>query len=105
MGAGSEMQCLGCQREFGESDRIATMSGSIMGDEVTDTYFLCPDCGVYTVAQWWDDFTGEETLKVSGPVSREDGDTQVQVIRGCDQPWNKKCRCDAHRDHFNDQLD
>lgn len=81
------------------------MSGSIMGDEHTDVYFLCPVCGVYSVAQWWDNFTGEETVSLSGPLSRQAGDEQVALIRQCPRPWDKKCRCDAHRAYFRNALD
>ena len=76
-----------------------------MGDEHTDAYFLCSGCGVYTVAQWWDNFTGEETLSLSGPLSKPEGDGRVALIRKCSQPWDKKCRCDAHRTYFNNTLD
>ena len=81
------------------------MSGSIIGDECTDSYFLCPVCGVYTLAQWWDDFTGEETLKLAGPLSKPEGDQRIGLIRQCSRPWDKKCRCEAHRRYFNDALD
>ena len=76
-----------------------------MGDEVTDSYFLCPMCGVYTVAKWWDDFTGEETMNLAGPVSKEEGEVRIELIRKCSRPWDKKCRCQAHREYFNDTLD
>ncbi len=81
------------------------MSGSIMGDEHTDSYFLCPVCGVYTVAKWWDNFTGEETMSLSGPLSKQDGDERVTLIQRCSRPWDKKCRCDAHRSYFGNALD
>jgi hypothetical protein len=81
------------------------MSGSIMGDEHTDSYFLCPVCGVYTVAKWWDNFTGEETMSLSGPLSKHDGDEQAKLIQKCSRPWDKKCRCDAHRAYFGNALD
>lgn len=99
------LQCRQCARTLDSQDRIASMSGSICGDECTDSYFLCPGCGVYTVAQWWDDFTGEETLKLSGPLARKAGDERIALIAQCARPWDKKCRCDAHRAYFNDQLD
>jgi len=76
-----------------------------MGDEVTDSYFLCPKCGVYTVAKWWDDFTGEETMSLGGPLSQEEGGARIELIRKCSRPWDKKCRCEAHRAYFNDTLD
>ncbi len=76
-----------------------------MGDEVTDSYFLCPECDVYTVAKWWDDFTGEDTMNLSGPVSKEKGESRIELIRKCSRPWDKKCRCEAHCEYFNDTLD
>ena len=99
------MNCQHCQRSFGDKERIASISGSIMGDEVTDSYFLCPACNVYTVVSWWDNFTGEETINISGPLSREKGDERIHLIRQCSRPWDKKCRCDAHRNYFNNTLD
>lgn len=99
------MQCIQCKRLFLNEEQIASISGSIMGDEHTDAYFLCPVCGVYTVASWWDDFTGVESETVSGPKSRQEGDARVELIRQCSEPWDKKCRCEAHRKYFNDTLD
>jgi len=99
------IQCLQCQRSFEHEKPIASISGSIMGDEVTDSYFLCPMCGVYTVAKWWDDFTGEETMNLAGPMSREEGEARIELIGKCSRSWDKKCRCHAHREYFNDTLD
>ncbi len=99
------MECQQCHRVFRDEERVASISGSIMGDEHTDVYSLCPACGHYTVAQWWDNFTGEETVNVSGPLTRVEGDRRIAVIRRCLQPWDKKCRCEAHREYFNDTLD
>ena len=99
------MKCIQCNRPFEQEDLIASISGSILGDEVTDSYFFCPVCGVYTVANWWDDFTGEETMNLSGPLSAEEGDRRIALIGKCARPWDKKCRCDAHREYFNDTLD
>lgn len=76
-----------------------------MGDECTDSYFLCPVCRVYTVAQWWDNFTGVETMEVSGPLPKRNGDERIELIKKCARPWDKKCRCDAHRAYFNNALD
>jgi hypothetical protein len=99
------MQCKQCNRPFEKDERVASISGSIMGDEVTDSYFFCPVCGVYTVAQWWDDFTGVETMSLAGPLQKQDGDERIALIRKCPEPWDKKCRCDAHRNYFNNTLD
>ena len=84
---------------------MASISGSIMGDEHTDVYYLCPACGQYTIAQWWDDFTGVETMNASGPHAPEEVRRRIELIRQCPEPWDKKCRCQAHRDYFNDTLD
>jgi hypothetical protein len=99
------MQCIQCKRPFLDNDRAASISGSIMGDEHTDAWFLCPVCGVYTIVSWWDNFTGVETESLSGPESRLEGDERVGLIRQCSEPWDKKCRCAAHCRYFNDTLD
>ena len=99
------MQCTQCKRPFLNEERIASISGSILGDEHTDSYFLCPVCGVYTVARWWDNFTGVETLDLTGPVSRKEGDMRVELIRKCSRPWDKKCRCETHCTYFRGTLD
>ena len=99
------MQCKKCDRSFLNEEMIAFISGSIMGDEVTHSYFLCPLCGVYTVAKWWDNFTGLETMSLSGPLPKQEGDERVALIRKCPRSWNKKCRCAAHCDYFNNALD
>jgi hypothetical protein len=99
------IQCIQCKRPFLEEERIASMSGSIMGDECTDVYYLCPSCQVYTVASWRDNFTGVESLHLSGPVGKLQGDEKVGLIGKCSEPWDKKCRCDAHRLYFRYALD
>jgi hypothetical protein len=102
------MTCKQCGRKLdGENTnaRVVSMSGSIMGDECTDTYYLCPDCDVYTVEQYWDYFSGGESASEQGPVARADGDDAVASIRQCAEPWNKKCRCPSHRAHFGGSLD
>jgi hypothetical protein len=100
-----QMQCIQCNRPFLEEDRVASISGSIMGDEHTDAYFLCPVCGVYTVGSCWDNFTGVESESFSGPESKQEVDARVELIKQCSEPWDKKCRCEAHRRYFNDTLD
>jgi hypothetical protein len=102
------VKCVQCGNELdpaNESIRIASMSGSIMGDEYTDIYYFCGACGVYTVQSWYEPFLGEESSTSHGPVSREEGDEAVALIRQCCEPWNKKCRCQAHRTYFKGQLD
>ena len=99
------MECQNCQHTFLDEERIAAISGSISGDEVTDIYYLCPVCNQYTVVTWWDNFTGEETMKVSEPLPRTEGDRRIGIIRQCTRPWDKKCRCESHLDYFNNTLD
>lgn len=81
------------------------MSGSIMGDECTDAGYLCPLRHVYTVASWRDGFTGVEALRMDGPVGKRQGDEAVKLIGRCPEPWDKKCRSEAHRLYFRDTLD
>ena len=97
--------CLQCRREFRDVDFAASISGSIFGDEYADTFFLCPDCRLYTRVSWYDNFTGIETSSISGPIPLEEGDASIALIRQCDTPWDKTCRCAAHRAYFNNTLD
>ena len=97
--------CQQCSRDFSGEKPMVSMSGSIMGDEYTDSYFLCPICQLYTMVSWRDNFTGIETMRISGPISRQEGDTRVALISRCSRSWDKKCRCEAHRIYFRDTLD
>jgi hypothetical protein len=99
------MNCTQCEREFADEDRLASISGSICGDECTDVYYLCPVCRVFTVANWWDNFTGDETMNISGPLEEQDGMERVALIKRCSEPWDKKCRCKAHLEYFRNTLD
>lgn len=99
------MDCQKCHRTFLDEELVASISGSIMGDEVSDVYYLCPVCDHYTIVTWWDDFSGEETMKVSGPLTQAIGDERIAIIQRCSEPWNKKCRCKAHLEYFNNTLD
>jgi hypothetical protein len=81
------------------------MSGGIMGDEYIESYFLCRECGVYTLEIYHDRFLGEEDVTVRGPMPKAEGDAQVALIGKCSEPWNKKCRCRAHRSYFGASLD
>lgn len=102
------MTCSKCRTDFPDDDSgapVASISGSMIGDEHTDVYYLCPRCDFYTVVQVCEPFLGEEQRSVSGPLSREKGDAEVAVIRECPEPWDKKCRCPSHRAHFGDTLD
>jgi hypothetical protein len=86
-------------------ERVAFMSGLIMGDECVESYYLCGQCGVYTVEVYWDLFSGGEEVSTRGPVSKEVGDAKVALIRQCPEPWEKYCRCKAHRIYWNEPPD
>ena len=108
MKEGSMTQCLNCGRSFdisSEEDRIASISGSIQGDEYTESWFLCHACDLYTVEVLFEPFLGDDEVKTRGPISREEGDAQVALIRKCPKPWNKRCRCPAHIEYWKGQLD
>jgi hypothetical protein len=97
--------CQQCKREFLREECVASMSGSIIGDECTDSYYFCPVCQLYTLVSWHDNFTGIESKKVSGPISKQQGDESVVLIGQCECPWDKKCRCAAHLAYFHNMLD
>ncbi len=99
------VQCSKCGKELGAEDRLASISGSIMGDEYIDTYFLCIPCQLYTVEVYHDRFSGPEEVSVRGPVSKAEGDASVALIGQCSEPWDKKCRCQAHQSYFGGSLD
>ena len=82
-----------------------SISGQIMGDEYTESWLLCDVCGVYTVEVYRDAFAGEGHASLRGPVSKAEGDARVQLIGECPEPWDKTCRCAAHRRYFDDALD
>jgi len=102
------MRCAKCgayfDRDAGEGP-VASISGSIMGDEHTDSFYFCRSCQVYTVEMFHDRFLGEEGSSVQGPVPKEEGDAQVALVMQCPEPWNKRCRCPAHMAYFRGQLD
>ena len=102
------VNCAQCKQELGSKQKeemVASISGGIMGDEYIDTYFYCAKCGLYTVEVYHDRFLGPEEIIVHGPLARAEGDKKVALIKQCSEPWNKKCRCDAHRAYFGDSLD
>lgn len=102
------MKCARCGNNS-ENDKsggfAASISGSIMGDEVTDVYSFCSVCGVYTVEACHDRFLGVEDISGGRLMSKEAGDERIRLIRRCSEPWEKKCRCDAHRAYFGGSLD
>lgn len=100
--------CTKCGNSLGRAHGVpgtASISGSILGDESTETYYLCPACGMYTVEICDDRFCGEEIISVRGPLTKEDGQARVDLIGRCSEPWNKRCRCAAHVEYFRGWLD
>ncbi len=83
----------------------ASISGSIMGDEYIESLYFCGRCQVYTVEIFHDRFLGDGEVLIKGPVSKREGDMMVELIGRCSEPWDKKCRCDAHRSYFHGELD
>jgi hypothetical protein len=102
------IKCLQCGREFAlglDGDCVASISGSVMGDEVTHSYYPCDRCGTYTIETYYEPFFGDGESNQEGPIPREAGDAAVAVIKACPQPWDKQCRCEAHLAHFKGALD
>ena len=100
--------CSACSKALGKSEgtpAVASISGSIMGDEISETYFFCAACGLFTVEVCHDRFCGEETVSFRGPIAEAEGSSKVELIRRCPEPWDKKCRCPAHREYYGDWLD
>ena len=101
-------RCSLCGKDLDPSDPsewIISISGSIMGDECTETFYYCSGCEVYTKEIIWDRFSGSESISVQGPIEKADGDEMVALIKGCKEPWNKKCRCPSHMKYFWESLD
>jgi hypothetical protein len=99
------MNCSECGRPFLPEECRASISGSIMGDECIESYYYCSPCGVYTMEVYFDRFSGQESSSVYGPIEKEAGDGKVALIKGCAEPWDKKCRCAAHMSYFEGSLD
>ena len=102
------VNCLQCGRGLarkGAWSPVASICGSIMGDEHIESWFYCNRCGVYTVELYHDRFMGEDVVSFRGPISQGEGDGQVALIRRCKQPSDKRCRCEAHRQYFGSGLD
>jgi hypothetical protein len=102
------IRCTHCGKELdgeGGKGRVASISGDIMGDEYTESYYLCEECALYTVEVYHDRFLGEDEVSIRGPLSKAEGDKKVGLIGECPEPWDKTCRCPAHRAYFGDWLD
>ena len=83
------IQCSQCGGDFDKQVRdrcVASISGSIMGDEYTESYYFCSQCEVYTVEIYHDRFLGEDDLFIKAPVPKSEADVKVELIRQCSQP-------------------
>ena len=99
------MNAIHCCQCGKAAELVTSISGSIMGDEYSETYGFCGGCQVYTVVVWRKPLDAPETVHASGPVPKEDGDAKVKVIGGCKTPWKKRCRCESHMEYFGGCLD
>jgi hypothetical protein len=101
--------CLQCGFELPPASHgggsVPSIAGSIMGDEHIDSYYYCARCNAYTVEVYHEPFLGDPEVSFRGPISREQGDAAVTLISQCAEPWDKKCRCLAHRTYFHGCLD
>nr|MDO8115200.1 hypothetical protein [Candidatus Sigynarchaeota archaeon] len=96
-------KCSQCGKEIDKP--VISISGSIMGDEYIASYYFCNKCRVYTKENVHDQFCGEESVSTSGPLTKAEGDAKVTLIKRCPTPWDKKCRCPAHKEYFGPSLD
>lgn len=99
------MNCTVCGKEFDKSERVAGISGRVMGDECTDIYYWCPTCQAYSFRMYRDVFCGPETQRDCGPLAKEEGDRRIALIGRCASPMNERCKCDAHKEYFGGWLD
>ncbi len=97
--------CPGCHKEYPLSNALASISGSVMGDEMTESWFFCPGCQTYFLEICHDRFCGETSVRVQGPYDRQKGEEKIALIRRCPEPWDKHCRCEAHVAYFEGWLD
>lgn len=89
-----QVACSGCARPL--TRRAGGISLFALGDEVIETWYLCPSCDQWTVDVWLDRFMGEGEARVRGPLPRAHGDERVARIRACPDPGNKWCECEVH---------
>lgn len=104
----SQIKCSQCSWEIDleNTERLlASISGEIMGDEYIESFFLCTHCGFYTIEVIHDRFLGEEDIYFRGPIPTAEAESKIELIRQCSKPWDKKCRCSAHRSYFKGWLD
>ncbi|MRR09714.1 hypothetical protein EG831_06515 [bacterium] len=101
----TDVRCLECGAA-GDADvvRVASICCELLGDERTDTLYRCARCGSYTVEAFIDVFCGEGSASLEGPFTKRQGEAWAAIIARCGTPWDKKCRCAAHREYYGDNL-
>lgn len=102
------MKCTKCGKDLGgakDGARVAFICGSVMGDEYVESYYYCDQCKVYSLSVYHDRFSGEDSVSVQGPLDPERAEAQIEIIRRCPDPGDKRCRCDAHMEYFGGSLD
>jgi hypothetical protein len=73
--------CKGCGKPLGRKAIAAYDGGeSPMGDDWSNTCYLCPGCGQYTVEFWSERYMADDHVEVKGPLSREEGEEIVRQI-------------------------
>jgi hypothetical protein len=83
------IECSKCGKPLGEGEHkrpVAAMSGSIMGDEYTESWYFCPDCQVYSLENHRDRFLGEEEVSVRDPIDKATGDAKVASFASAIHP-------------------
>ena len=89
----------------GKGTLAASISGSIMGDEYTESLFFCHTCQAYKIEIRRERFCGEDSVASSGPLSKAEGGAKIELIKRCPEPWNRGYRCDAHREYYGSFLE
>jgi len=67
------IECGRCGKPRGEGEErspTASISGSIMGDEYTESWYYCPGCQMYTLEDYRDRFSGEDKVSVRDPIDK-----------------------------------
>jgi predicted RNA-binding Zn-ribbon protein involved in translation (DUF1610 family) len=99
------LDCSHCGQELSAADRAASMSARIMGDEYTETVFVCPACGEHTLTVDRDVFCGEERRGGGQRLTRERAAGILKLMRGCGTPWDGRCHCKSHMEYFDGRID
>lgn len=88
------MNCAECGHPVPSA--LAAIAVFVAGDEYIYSYFFCERCDVYTVEGYHDRFMGDDEAFMLPPISKDEGDRAVELIRACPDPLNKLCDCPSH---------